>query len=128
MYFENPTRLESTTDDIDYGVDFIGSKGRTKFICQSKYRGLNSPIPTYSELANTYTQGNIHFNIKPKPQSIILITNSKEVSPNIDKIFGDIVRVISFDEINSKYNNEFREYMIKNVPLLKEFVSVKVEI
>ena len=97
-------------DEHDFGVDSFSMNDDGEYAIQVKYRGLNQPPPTYSELCNTYTQATLDFELTLGEGGLILFTNSKDISQHIYR-FGSMLDLYDFKRINAETPREFWDHL-----------------
>lgn len=91
----------------DYGVDATGiNPNNDKVAVQVKYRSnILDPI-LYEDVAKTFCSGLLNLQCDvTKPNSIYVFTTSNITSKAMDKVLGNRVRVLNFDVISRKIDN-----------------------
>ena len=91
----------------DFGVDATGiNPNNDKVAIQVKYRSnILDPI-LYEDVAKTFCSGLINFQCDvTKPNSLYVFTTSNLASKAMDKVLGNRVRMINFDVISRKIDN-----------------------
>jgi hypothetical protein len=91
----------------DYGVDATGTNANNNDCAvQVKYRHNPKDSILYSEIARTYASGRLQLNLPlDTANSIYIFTTAYEVTPACQAVFGDIIRVINRNIIESQVNN-----------------------
>ena len=93
--------------DEDYGVDAVGiNPNNDKVAIQVKYRSNPFDPILYEEVAKTFCSGLLNFQCHvEKPNSIYVFTTSNLKSKALDHVLGSRVRMINFDIISRKIDN-----------------------
>lgn len=93
---------EPISIEEDFGVDGTGVNANgDKVAVQVKYRHKKGNLILYSEIAKTYTSGQLMSGLDlGKKNSIYVFTNAEDVNPICKKVFGNIVKVLNFGRID----------------------------
>ena len=80
----------------DYGVDAIGIKNNIRIVIQCKFRKNPMALVFYSDIARTFTQGVLQYDLDPKAKkNIWLVTTGQDVNSNTKKILGKNIHVLN---------------------------------
>ena len=91
----------------DYGVDGTGTNANGDSVAvQVKYKSNPTNLVSYTDIAKTYTSGQIMLNLDLGTEnSIYVFTNSKGVTPACKSVFGNIVKVLDGNNIDHYVRN-----------------------
>jgi len=93
--------------DADYGVDGIGiNTSQQRCAVQVKYRSNASDPITYGDLAKTFTDGTLNFNLDlTLDRSIYLFTTADDISISCKTMLSSNLVIINRAAISNKINN-----------------------
>jgi len=80
----------------DYGVDAIGIKNNVRVVIQCKFRENPLDLILYSDIARTFTQGVLQYDLDPKARkNVWLVTTAQDANANTKKIIGKNLHVLN---------------------------------
>jgi len=87
----------------DYGVDAVGVKNGVQIVIQCKYRNNPLLLVPYSDLARTFTQGVLFYNMDPKAKkNLWLVTTADDANINAKKILGRNLHVLNRSHLSKQ--------------------------
>ena len=113
-----------TINGEDYGVDAIGTNITLEQVAvQVKYRSNINDLITYSDIAKTFTDGVINYNLDlTKNKSIYLFTTSKGITHHCDHVFNSRLVIINRQTINKKLNNN-KKFWLDAYSIIQEVIN-----
>lgn len=80
----------------DYGVDAVGMKNNVRIVIQCKFRDNPLDLIHYADIARTFTQGVLQYNLDPKARkNVWLVTTGQDANSNTKKILGKNLHVLN---------------------------------
>ena len=87
----------------DYGVDAIGMKNNVRIVIQCKFRGNPLDLIHYADIARTFTQGVLQYDLDPKARkNVWLVTTGQDANPNTKKILGKNLHVLNRSHLSKQ--------------------------
>jgi hypothetical protein len=87
----------------DYGVDAIGIKNNVRVVIQCKFRENPLEHIHYADIARTFTQGVLQYDLDPKARkNVWLVTTGKDANAHAKKILGKNLHVLNRAHISKQ--------------------------